>query len=711
MPQPSLTGPNILKELGSSSNKFPKWLDTGLTLLKKGPDAAIGFFSLKSNSARLAFDQLKGGLSLSTVSRTLKIYAEALSGQSVSIQPTTLLEGERAKREADLPTTDGRTIYLPPHINRFSTDALNFEWYKVATAYQAGYLEYGTFFPKMNETADLIESLQRKYRRRGGFSSLTSFFSLFPESALIKRLFEIAEGARIEFNLKQEYPGLRQAIIRMREADLEQRPPLTGLTPRGVVVELLLQISLAGKTKEQIPAPLQSILFEACRLLGAVQSPEATVATSMKAATSVYDLLEEGGDLPEIVTGPMEAFEEEGTRTRGEGTETGEISPSTRGSIDPARVEETKKVLQKYTDALLEKLKEAGVDLSSESADTAISTSVERGDLTTEALRRGEAKEWLDRIAESLSADRSEEGKDEMKRHFLYDEWNCEKEDYRPGWCRVIERSVPPGDVDSVEAIMAEYREMIQSIRTAFQYLRPEGLKRVRGEREGDALDLDALLESRIEARSGRTPSDRIYVARQKRERSVAVAFLVDMSGSTLQLLLHHNKNIMDIEREALVLLANAVDAVGDRFAVYGFSGQGKDTVEFNILKDFEEGYDIEIDRRIGRMAPADQNRDGAAIRHAVAKLAAQPVKIKTLVLISDGKPLDNDYRGSYATADTKMALREAKRQGIHPYCITVDIEGEEYLKGMYGDIAYMVIDHVETLPMKLPFIYKRLTT
>ncbi|HIE64364.1 MAG: VWA domain-containing protein [Nitrospira sp.] len=706
-----LSGPRILKEMGPVSHKFSEWVETGIALLKTNPDAAQGFFSLKSKSALHAIDQLKGGVSLSRISRTLKIYAEALSGQRVSIAATTRLEEDGAKREADLPTTDGKTIYLPAHVGHFPTDALNFEWYKVATAYQAGYLEYGTFFPQMNETADLIASLQEKYQRRGGFSSLSSFFSLFPEPALIKKLFEISEGSRIEFKLKQEYPGLKKAIIRMREADLEQRPSLMGLTPRGMVLEFLLQISLAGKTKEPIPPPLQKILFEACRILGAVQTPEATVATSMKAATAVFDHLEEGEGVQEMPTGPMETFEEEGRRAKGEGEESGEIRPSTRGAIEPERVEETRKVLKKYSDALLEKLKEAGVDVSSESAESALSISVDQGEVSIQALRQGKAEEDLDRIADRLGADQPGKGGDPKKKTFLYDEWNCEVEDYRPGWCRVIENRVSPANATLVDAIVAEYGGMIHAVRTAFLYLRPEGLKRVKKEREGDALDLDALMESRIDARSGRTPSDRIYVARYKKERSVAVAVLVDMSGSTQQQLPQVNKSILQIEKEALIILARAIDAVGDRFALYGFSGKGKDTVDFNILKDFEESYNRDIDCRIGGIQPAIQNRDGAAIRHATIKLAAQPVKIKILVLISDGKPLDDDYRGSYAMADTRVALREAKRQGIHPYCITVDRDGDEYLKGMYGDVAYMVIDHVEKLPARLPYIYKRLTT
>jgi len=721
-----LNGPKILKEMGRAAPHFPEWVAEGMALVKQGPGAgglgsAKAFFSFESKAAREVVDHFGTGVSLASVSRMLKLFAEALSGRPVAIQPLSSMKSE-GKTNAEAPTTDGQTIYLPDHVNRFPDKALNLEWYKVATAYQAGYLEFNTFTPKIQDTADLIESLQIKYKRRGGLSSLTSFFSLFPEPALIQRLFEIAEGARIEYLLKQEYPGLRSALIRMRETDLARRPPLTGLSPRGVIVELLHQISLTGKTKEPIPPALQSTLFEACRMLGAVQNPDAPVpvAYSMRAAARVYELLEVDQAEPTPATGDMETFEERGSPVRGEGEGAGMIAPSTRGVIDPKRVEETKKATQAQADALLEKLKGAGVDLSTEAAVAALSGSIQRGEATLESLQQGGA---LDAIAEQMIAGRTAPGAAGGGRRFRYDEWDCESGDYRPGWCQVIERPVPAGTPDAVEAILAEYGGMIQSIQTAFQHLRPEGLKRIKGEREGDELDLDALLQSRVEMKSGRSPSDRIYVARQKKERSVAIAFLIDISGSTQQPLppspksglfgdpQNAGKRIVQIEKEALVLLSKAIDAVGDRFALYGFSGRGKESVDFYVIKDFDERYSSEIDRRIGQIEAAAQNRDGAAIRHAVRKLAAQPSKVKVLALISDGKPLDDQYSGSYSTADTKMALREAKRQGIHPYCITVDREGPEYLRGMYGEVAYLVIDQVETLPVKLPQIYRRLTT
>jgi len=714
-----LNGPNILKVMGNIAAQFPAWVDEGIALIKKGSSAATGYFELKGRSGHDAITRLRGGVSLTSISKTLKFFAEALSGKSVSIKPTSKLVGDLSEDEAvtnsdaesDTPFTDGESIYLPPHICHFADDRLNFEWYKVATAFQAGYLEYNTFYPQMNETADLIQSLQEQYKKRGGFSSLTSFFSLFPEPHLIERLFEITEGARIEAALRAQYPGLRQAMNRMRVHDLDRRPSLTGLSPRGVVLELLLQISLAGKTKEEIPEPLRKIVFDLCEILGAVHEAGLSVATSMHAATQAFDYLYEGEEQPEDMSGPMEAFEEDGIRTEGKGEDSGELQASTRGMLDPKKVEETAEIKKQYTDALIEKLKAAGLDLSSDAASAAISKSVEQGEVKLQSLKESDPSDQVEEMAERMQAEQGTEGRGEGKRSFYYDEWHCEEAEYLPRWCRVRESTIEAAENEGGAAILSEYHGMIHSITSAFQLLRPEGFKRIKGSRDGDALDLDALMNARVEMKAGMNPSDRIYIAHQKKERSVAVAFLLDMSGSTHQLLPNRDKSILQVEKEALILMSKAVDAIGDRFALYGFSGRGKDTVDFTILKDFDEPYLHRVDQRIGEIEPAIQNRDGAAIRHATSKLAAQPSKTRILILISDGKPLDDHYRGSYAVADTKMALREAKHQGIHPYCITVDAQGEEYLKGMYGDVAYMVIDQIESLPVRLPQIYKRLTT
>jgi nitric oxide reductase NorD protein len=159
-----------------------------------------------------------------------------------------------------------------------------------------------------------------------------------------------------------------------------------------------------------------------------------------------------------------------------------------------------------------------------------------------------------------------------------------------------------------------------------------------------------------------------------------------------------------------LILLCEALEAVGDQYAVYGYSGQGRRQVDFLILKDFDEPAGRLAGGRIGALSPRQQNRDGAAIRHAFRKLLAREARHRLLILLSDGKPLDDGYADEYSLEDTKMALREARMKGIEPFCITVDRTADDYLRRMYGEVRFLIIDRASALPERLPRLYRRLT-
>ena len=145
--------------------------------------------------------------------------------------------------------------------------------------------------------------------------------------------------------------------------------------------------------------------------------------------------------------------------------------------------------------------------------------------------------------------------------------------------------------------------------------------------------------------RAGIDPSDRIYDRRDKRERQVAVAFLVDMSGSTGRQLETGQRRVIDVEKEGLIVLTEALDAIGDQYALYGFSGQGRHQVDFMVLKDFNDTRRYQTGQRIAAMTPLQQNRDGAAIRHTVQKLLrAGPGT--GCSFCGDGRPLTGLWRG-----------------------------------------------------------------
>jgi nitric oxide reductase NorD protein len=223
---------------------------------------------------------------------------------------------------------------------------------------------------------------------------------------------------------------------------------------------------------------------------------------------------------------------------------------------------------------------------------------------------------------------------------------------------------------------------------------------------QGDDVDIDALVEALADSMDGREMSEQLFMHRHRADRSMAVMFMVDMSGST-------KGWINDAERESLIMLCESLETLGDRYAIYGFSGTTRKRCEIFRIKTFDQPYNAETKARIAGIAPQDYTRMGVAIRHLSKLLNEVEAKTKLLITLSDGKPDDyfDIYRGQYGIEDTRQALFEARRSGIHPFCITIDREGKEYLPHMYGHANWVEIDEVRKLPLKVADIYRRLTT
>lgn len=303
---------------------------------------------------------------------------------------------------------------------------------------------------------------------------------------------------------------------------------------------------------------------------------------------------------------------------------------------------------------------------------------------------------------------------------FSYDEWDRELNDYRVGWSRVIEKKVRQGDRNFVELARSRYRGVISSVRHQFQMMKPENLTRINREIDGEDYDLNALIDYVIDKRADGRQSENIYTKRLRKQRDVAVSLLLDQSSSTartitrnpLQPYTHPGRRIIEIEKEGLVLMSEALEAVGDVYSINGFTSEGRRNVKFYVVKDFSEKYSEEIERRIGGITFQNNTRMGAAIRHAAAKLVKQESRTKLLIILTDGRPYDHDYGDArYAREDVREALTEAKMQGITPFCITIDRESEAELRDLYGDVGYTIIDDVLSLPERMPNIYRRLTS
>ena len=168
---------------------------------------------------------------------------------------------------------------------------------------------------------------------------------------------------------------------------------------------------------------------------------------------------------------------------------------------------------------------------------------------------------------------------------------------------------------------------------------------------------------------------------------------------------------VLDLTRQACVLLSDAIAKIGDPFAIHGFCSDGRHDVEYYRFKDFNESYHDEAKAKLAGMTGQLSTRMGAAIRHASHYLKQQRSSKKLMLVITDSEPADIDVRDpQYLRQDTKKAVEEAARSGVITYCMSLDPRADQYVSRIFGARNYMVVDHVERLPEKLPLLYAGLT-
>lgn len=723
------TGPDLLRRMDDRA--LATYVARALELFRDSIQKAESFLKLESNEAQKQAAALLEGLALVDVQRTLSLYARAHCGEDVQVR-----SGEAGA------FTDGRHLYLPERVSQGDART-NFLVYRVLTARNAGFLEFGTL------ALDLSAVPGEWPHPREGELEIERMLRGFSNTSLARDLFRVLEGARVERRVRAEYPGVARDMDALAEAWRPTRPSLDGLAPAEQAVEYLARAAL-GLARPTLPdAPAQAAAEAGLGAIDAVLAPGATVETTVAALRLAFDPIygllaraepsgqprpPQGGEGP---SGPGERGDGSGPesppppgRDRDLDRDELEYRPAAAdpmgGDLRTERMDGPDREVESKAEQLLAALRAR--DELADLAELRRQVRREVDGLTYEEMAdflermpapSGPMQETDDRVerpnlpvgdttGQALEAD-AEPGVVRL----LYPEWDLGIEDYKPRWVRLTEYRLQPGNLSFVEDVRRRHGALIGRIRRSFEALRPEEIRRLKGVPDGDEIDLDRVVENHVERKAGGSPTDRLYVRHIRDERDVAVAFLVDMSSSTNELANGFGQRIIDVEKEALVLIAEAVQAIGDQAAIYGFSGYGREAVAFYVAKDFGDPWDARVAERIGRISWKMENRDGAAIRHCTRKLAAQPSRVKLLILLSDGKPLDcgcDQYSDRYAQEDTRVALLEARQQGIHPFCITVDVRASDYMTRMYGEGGYTVIDRVETLPVRLPQIYRRLT-
>lgn len=593
-------------------------------------------------------------------------------------------------------------------------------------------------------------------------SDLGRFYGLFPNQDLARDLFNIVEGHRIDVRLRAVYPGIARDMSAISAATLERRQPIeAGMGDAQAIVEgLVLHTIGVEPDLSPLAASVGELVAGAIAELAVVNDPDATVATSARVTARLYELIDdrmrralenpfaqevgadsepwpeqddadaglepapppapqetgEGGgaddysslDMPPFMTPVLEELVQQRAKQREAAEDDEADGPETdQPEADGAMATQQAQQGGEHSD-------EDVAQQADQKTEQVAAKPGESPDARTDDLEGSGAEMQLGAGADVplVESDDDEDEEDLGEQTFYYDEWDHKIEDYRPAWCTLRESRATRVHEGFVAATFHEHGGVVSMIRRNFQLMRPERLRKMRFQPEGDDLDIDGLVEHVVDRRSRVSPTERVYIKRDKKDRDVATAFLVDMSSSTDRKI-DGRKRIIDIEKESLLLMSEALEAIRDEYAIYGFSGSGRDDCQFYTVKEFGERYDSRVKGRIGGIYGRQKTRMGPALRHATKRLMSVDAHVKLLILITDGKPYDSDtYQdNTYAQEDTKMALREARREKIHLFCVTVDQEAADYLPHMYSDANFVIIDDVRTLPHKLPQLYRRLTT
>lgn len=742
------TSPHLMRNFGHDG--LPLIAATLAALAGQDEQKALAALAADDTVLSDFAENIPKGIELKAVKPLLSKYLQALLGRRVEIGETGREGG------ADAP------VVLPKRVRDFRDDADNFILYKVAATHQEAHLEYGSEDFDIDSIPQCLESISRRYgiTAADSGSSLDRFVNSFPEPQLARDLFIILEDFRIELILKREYPALGKDIMRVnRHLAAKKRPPGKIKNSKERAVEMIAQTLSAGKSFKAEDAGMQAVLQQLDGVAYSLQQAGADVHDAACVAAALYAVIDERfPDDPyrPVKSIPQHRGQDSPSRNLGSFSRTARhireriarSSPAAQGGRMPAieapsgAGSETTPASRRPEGESSEGRHRSGAEqssfmgpqrggkLSSASSDSATqpagaiggpmkcdspekierllkSAYREKGLTPKEVQERfddlhpGQIFYFLDSLGTSL------EGRTELqpeKGAALYPEWNEAAESYRDNWAKVREQRQPPTSLVFYQETLDKHAGLLKKIRREFQLLRPEGFRRLKRQFDGDDIDFDQTVEYLIDLRIGLSPAENNYRLTRRKKRDIACAFLIDMSRST-------RGAVIAREKEALIIMAEALREVGDTFAVFGFSGDNRENVDYYIIKSFDDAYDNQAKKRISAVEDHYENRDGAAIRHTAHLLKKRQERTKLIILLSDGKPVDKAYSGNYAVEDTRMSLKEARREGIKTFCITMDQNAPEYLPRMYSFSNWTVIDDVSKLPEKITRIYRMLTS
>jgi hypothetical protein len=636
--------------------------------------------------------------SLAALQPVLALFAQALAGHAVAL------------REAAGPAATARgspdcapiTITLPPQIAWFASERDNRGAYRIAVMRQA----------------------------LAGHGDDALLVALAESSVSWRRIWRALERLRIDAAIARAYPGARVDLTRQRTHDLGQRHAPSRRWPLRRALDTLWRHALGDPTAAAGSIVMRALLREADTLSAPDTHPldSARVATRICATLGVPARARHrigggaavgGASAALAMPGPQLSESHDATAVN--------VAPSNGAALAGEEVDGSA-----HAGAIgaNHAQRHRTVAITAPSAAVAASRAQPPGALN-----------------DPNTAHRLRHPDDQPGgRAYPIDEWDYRQQRLLSHWCTLIERRLQGGDPAFIHTVRRRHAELARRVLRQFAAWRPEGLMRVHAVSDGDELELDRVIEAMVDRRAGLFDDRAWYVRRDRAQRDVATAFLVDTSASTDFVLPDATvgpprpapsvqadavylydlalsaapaeppkRRVIDVAKDALALTCDALQTLGDCFAVYAFSGHGRTQVDFRIVKSFDEAVSSRTAGALASLRPHGATRSGAAIRHATAQLVRQSQRRRALIVVTDGYPEDIDYGPEprdlrYGLEDTAHALLEAQALGVHTFCLSIDPAGHDYLRRMCPPRRYLVIKDLAALPGELAKVYQAMT-
>ncbi|NPV59330.1 MAG: hypothetical protein HPY75_06670 [Actinobacteria bacterium] len=624
------------------------------------------------------------------------LFSQGLGGRYLQAVSLGDAPGALANPRRHFPFSDGKSVYLPPRVDVFPSRAENWTVFRLYAAIQAAQWEAGTFDrPKPEEAGAILRG--GAWRDSGEpLAFLRHFLGRFPRPDLAIDVFITLESARVARRLSAGFGGLAMDLAWY----LDRLGPAVEPLDHQCLLWNLFFALLSPDTGSPRRGMPREILLEAEEASG------------------------EGADLRRCLEATMLIYRLISARFSGPGREAGRFAP---GGLD-AFFSETMPGLKGNRATLFgrESAEGEGAELVPPELGEALSLDFYSclipsgvGEfLEEEALgkRLGGGEERRDARAERETPGSKGDGTP-GELLFRYPEWDYLAGGYRRDWTTLHQKEADPGDPTAARRLLGAWEELVREVTRQFRLLRLQERSWRKKLEWGEEIDIAAAVERAVALRGGLPAPEKIYMEKRRVTREVSALFLLDLSASTSSEISegrHAGETVLQLLVASVAVMARALEQLGDRYAIHGFSGYGRHQVDYLRIKGFEEPLGDGVWGRLAGLKPMKSTRMGTAVRHAHRLLEREASSLKLMLLLSDGYPQDFDYGDDrtdreYGLRDTAMALREAEADHIVPFNLTVDAAGHDYLRRMCPPHGYLVLKSVEDLPRELPKVYLRL--